>query len=1062
MANDYFASKGWLTKYAKAEDSTGAWQKYVAEVQRSEMDNFNTPDLDQGADSILRPGETLEDDFDVSFRKPNAEGGFQRNNYFIGGKVLQLLKNFNKTGAVKGLEEKLIKQYKSEGMGFIEAIKKAQTEASGVRYEGRMKIINNAMKETDVYSDDYVDLLDMKIKLEDPNFAKQYVKFPENLKNKTRSRHDPDWAEANFGEEYGTKLDQARVREINESIDPNITERSLVDDIDDMNIANTDEFFGRKKNSEGGRQGFMEGKLVKQGPNTGKWVVRDLYSRGDKRGSTIYFNSETEASKAIADRKTETGKQQTNAELTKKYKSLLKEEGYKSWADAPKDVKKLLKNRMSSPIKVGPSKIKEKTIKLLEEKNPINPKTGLPYTQEEYIKLTTGQKSSLSARLRGKKQKGQYQKRQGYYPEKEGNRLINYMKKAAEQQGKLPIKDRTYTNVFVDDKFVGVNDIKNNKLYTHIDYDLSKNGAKKGTVITKHPGYEGLDNFFKAAKKFKYESPDKLLGSYFSKYERVPTYNEMYNFFTVDRDAPVKAFTSNNGLTIHHQDVIAKNPTSNFQLLTTKKNTEANTIMNKLKRGEITEAKADYDLKKIGATQEGFGIDKEKITPGKGLGVAKREAVNLFKDAYKVNPNLIEDMTKKLNIDLVKLCPRGGESSGGRIGFNLGSGAACGAKFLEARLKDGKGLPAQRKLMADIIATGAGIKNFAKNMLNPLELLNPKNLIGPQALALMGAYEVGDIGYNVINNNKPIKEALGDNWILKYASPYNQAEEQVKAVEAKNISGSPAMQTYMKKVKLQAEFERENKKLEKLKKDTPSKNNPKVQEQIKEQQTVVDNLKNNWQQFVINSTVDVNGEQVLTLESGKQDFEKAFGQVIDKRQGGEFVAGDEKQSLMKTYMEGKSEDKYINTAADWIDQGDPLSYKYKKDLGKDQGRNLSETEREAEKLFPFETGSIKADYTPSTYKNLNYTPQKLPAEIRQEYENLATKQGILPPRTSLSQTPMRDGSTYDYLKDLTELYNNSQKAKQASMYPGYGGTQEPAKYAEGGLAGLMKKYNDKR
>ena len=55
---------------------------------------------------------------------------------------------------------------------------------------------------------------------------------------------------------------------------------------------------------------------------------------------------------------------------------------------------------------------------------------------------------------------------------------------------------------------------------------------------------------------------------------------------------------------------------------------------------------------------------------------------------------------------------------------------------------------------------------------------------------------------------------------------------------------------------------------------------------------------------------------------------------------------------------------------------------------------------------------------------------------------------------------MRDGSTYDYLKDLTELYNNSQKAKQASMYPGYGGTQEPAKYAEGGLAGLMKKYYD--
>ena len=47
----------------------------LAEVPRSEMDNFNTPDLDQGADSILKPGETLEDDFDVEFRRPNAQGG---------------------------------------------------------------------------------------------------------------------------------------------------------------------------------------------------------------------------------------------------------------------------------------------------------------------------------------------------------------------------------------------------------------------------------------------------------------------------------------------------------------------------------------------------------------------------------------------------------------------------------------------------------------------------------------------------------------------------------------------------------------------------------------------------------------------------------------------------------------------------------------------------------------------------------------------------------------------------------------------------------------------------
>ena len=214
-----------------------------------------------------------------------------RNMYSGGGlaRALILLKNFNKTGAVKGLEENLIKKYKSQGMEFLDAIKKAQTEAGGVRYEGKIKIIDNAMKETNVMSDDYVDLLDMKIKLEDPDFAKQYVKFSENLKNKTRSRYDSDWAEANFGEEYGTKLDQARVREINESIDPNITERSLVDDIDDMNIANTDEFFGRKKNAAGGLQRNMynQGQLVQPNADGSRPGYSGLPDFITKSGSKI-------------------------------------------------------------------------------------------------------------------------------------------------------------------------------------------------------------------------------------------------------------------------------------------------------------------------------------------------------------------------------------------------------------------------------------------------------------------------------------------------------------------------------------------------------------------------------------------------------------------------------------------------------------------------------------------------------------------------------------------------------------------------------------------------------
>jgi len=46
-------------------------------IKVAERDNMNTPDLEQSPDSFLKPGETLED-FDVEFRRPNAEGGMQQ------------------------------------------------------------------------------------------------------------------------------------------------------------------------------------------------------------------------------------------------------------------------------------------------------------------------------------------------------------------------------------------------------------------------------------------------------------------------------------------------------------------------------------------------------------------------------------------------------------------------------------------------------------------------------------------------------------------------------------------------------------------------------------------------------------------------------------------------------------------------------------------------------------------------------------------------------------------------------------------------------------------------
>jgi hypothetical protein len=423
-----------------------------------------------------------------------------------------------------------------------------------------------------------------------------------------------------------------------------------------------------------------------------RWIVKDLFAKnyvstGDDlfsitevsaNGRDGLFNSKEEALEAIAERKLETGRGLSSKEINRKYRKFIKAEGFNKWEETDKATKSRIKQAYANEKnprettsffkKEGLSKrINVKTRELLEKKKPINPRTGLPYTLAEYTDLTSGQKQKLLLRMKGLKRKDvKYKPRQGYYPEKDANRLINYMKLAAEKQEKagIPLEERTYTNVFdKNKKFVGVNDVRQNKLFTHIDYDLGKAGAQIGTVITQHPDYEDMQGFFKVAKKFKYESPDKLLGSYFAKYERVPTYNEIFTFFTTDRDAPVKIF-KNNSLTLQHQELMMKQPTGPFQLLTQIKNTQAATIMNRLNRGEISSQLADYELKKIGAAQEGLGVAAETITPGKGLGVAKRETVKLFKDAVKVNPNIPDDMAARLNINFIETARADAKANG--------------------------------------------------------------------------------------------------------------------------------------------------------------------------------------------------------------------------------------------------------------------------------------------------------------------------------------------------------------------------------------------------------------
>ena len=119
----------------KIDTETKAKTLLFAEVPRSEMDNFNTPDLEQSPDSFLRPGETLED-FDVEFRRPNAEGGripFNNGGDAVRLKALQAdYDKFGKKELNKAAKTLGFKDYASmsgeENSNFRKKIKKELTE----------------------------------------------------------------------------------------------------------------------------------------------------------------------------------------------------------------------------------------------------------------------------------------------------------------------------------------------------------------------------------------------------------------------------------------------------------------------------------------------------------------------------------------------------------------------------------------------------------------------------------------------------------------------------------------------------------------------------------------------------------------------------------------------------------------------------------------------------------------------------------------------------------------------------------------------------------------------
>ena len=123
----------------------------LAEVPRSEMDNFNTPDLEQAPDSYLKPGETLED-FDVTFRRPNADGG--RIGFYKGESVVkshgQQIKDLTEAGESSVSIAKKLGLKQQTVNGAMDAMDKGLAGEEFKLNKPRSEIIKLAVNETGV------------------------------------------------------------------------------------------------------------------------------------------------------------------------------------------------------------------------------------------------------------------------------------------------------------------------------------------------------------------------------------------------------------------------------------------------------------------------------------------------------------------------------------------------------------------------------------------------------------------------------------------------------------------------------------------------------------------------------------------------------------------------------------------------------------------------------------------------------------------------------------------------------------------------------------------------
>jgi hypothetical protein len=362
------------------------------------------------------------------------------------------------------------------------------------------------------------------------------------------------------------------------------------------------------------------------------------------------------------------------------------------------------------------------------------------------------------------------------------NNLLGYMSEAA-KRGNPDFKE-----IIEDGKFLGVKDVANNINYYEAGYKgkLGKNSK----LINSHPDYDNLKALNTLANKFKTETPNKAISSYFSAYERVPTYSEMYNFLQADprfmKNISPRFFQTN-ALHKHHLISVTDSPTNKIMLLLQDKNDQAGKRMEEFKKGIITEDKLNKELKKLNARYvvNGKPLGAALTSPETQLKTAKTQTTKLFKQKLSENPNLVQEMTDRIGVQLLgtigcsntaQVSPRDKltrvkNSIGGRIGFKEGSSCVEKGKKKIEEGKIGKSelnaversLEQSGKMTPDAkkYFTGAKVALKAGAKL-PLELISvgfgPAGVVAGALLELATVQDDFMRGKNFRNSRRPKNE----------------------------------------------------------------------------------------------------------------------------------------------------------------------------------------------------------------------------------------------------------------------------------------------------------------